>query len=84
MGQAPVTVSASPLSQDGEVWLSCIAGGSVEPSLTPSLIPQERHLYVSGGLAGIHLASFDPHGGPLVRKGPNDFLLMSALSLTAS
>ena len=32
-------------------------------------------LYVSGGLARMHLASFDPHDGPPVHQGQSDFFL---------
>lgn len=84
-GQAPVTVSASPVSQEREAWIFSVAGLDVELSGTLSLTPQGRHLYVSVGLAGVHPASFDPRGGPPAQRGWNDFyLLTSTLDLCAS
>lgn len=79
LGQAPVTVFASPVSQEREVWLSGTQGVDMD------LTPQRRHLYVPRGLAGIYLASSDLRSGPLqFTKVKMIFLLMSMLDLCAS
>lgn len=51
-GQAPVTILASPVSQEGEVWLSGLAGGGRGAVGKPQPDPSDRHLYVSGGWQG--------------------------------
>lgn len=82
LGQAPVTVSASLVSQEGRLGSPAQQGVAMEPASSP--IPW-NNIFMSLGAGRDTPRLFDPYSGPTVPKGPNGiFLLMSALALGES
>lgn len=85
LGQAPVTVSASLVSQEGRLGAPTQQGVAMEPATSP--VPW-NNIFMSLGAGRNTPGLFDPYSGPPVPKDPNGFffnyLLMSALALGES
>lgn len=68
LGQAPVTVSASLVSQEGRLGAPAQQGVAMEPATSP--VPW-NNIFMSLRAGKDTPGLFDPYSGPPVPKGPN-------------
>lgn len=73
LGQAPVTVSASLVSQEGRLGAPTQQGVAMEPATSP--VPW-NNIFMSLGAGRNTPGLFDPYCGPPVPKDPNGFFLI--------